>query len=66
MNIMVTMRNHQQEIQLADYATGTDLLVQLDLTAEQAILIVDGRPVPHTEQLPTGIPVKIVQVASGG
>ena len=66
MNVKVTMRDEQREIQLADDATGTDLLVQLDLMPEQAILVVDSGPVPHTEQLPARAMVKVVQVASGG
>lgn len=66
MQVTVTMRGERHELRLADDATGTDLLEQFDLAPEQAILVVDGGPVPLTEQLPAGASVKIIRVASGG
>ncbi len=66
MHVTVAMRNEYHELRLADDATGTDILDQLNLTPEQAILVVNGDPAPHTEQLSDGAAVKVVQVASGG
>lgn len=66
MHVTVSMRNDCHELHLDDDATGTDLLVRLDLTPEQAILVVDGSPVPHTGRLPDDAMVKVVRVASGG
>ncbi len=66
MYVTVTMQRERHDLCLDDDATGTDLLARLDLTAEQAILVVDDEPVPHTERLPDGTMVKVVRVASGG
>ncbi len=66
MHVTVAMRNERHELELADDATGTDLLERLGLTPEQAVLVVDGGPLPHPERLPDGASVKVVQVASGG
>jgi sulfur carrier protein ThiS len=66
MYVTVTMQRERHDMCLDDGATGADLLARLDLTPEQAILVVDGGPVPHTERLPDGAMVKVVRVASGG
>ncbi|MFO8132987.1 MAG: small archaeal modifier protein 2 [Thermoplasmatota archaeon] len=66
MHVTVTLGDQRRELRLADDATGTDLLQRLDLTPEQAILVVDGGPAPYTGQLPAGGVVKVVRVASGG
>lgn len=66
MHVTVAVRNDCHKLHLADNATGTDLVEQLDLTPEQAILVVDGSPAPHTERLHDGASVKVVRVASGG
>ena len=65
MDIEVVMRETTMHINLPEPVTGTDVLKQLNLLPDTVIILVDGKPIPYTEEIKTSC-IRIIQVASGG
>ena len=61
----MVMRGATLHVDLPEPVKGIDVLKELSLPPDTAILLVDGKPVPYTDELKTPS-IRIIRVASGG
>ena len=55
------------EVEIPDGATVKDLLALLEISESQgAVVIMDGRVLKADDEMPHGVPVKVLQAMRGG